>query len=184
MPTPRKIIAYLATSADGYIARPDGDVEWLNRRPDTIDYGMARFYASVDTILWGRKTYDWLLAHHRKRGQTTGLFDQSKTHYVFSRTPPKRQADGVTFVSQPLKRFVKQLRATPGRHIWLMGGASLYASFLDAGAIDEFDIHLMPVFIGKGIPLIEPRRRDIELRLLSTRKFPDGVVRVRYAVDR
>ena len=184
MPTPRKIIAYLATSADGYIARPDGDVEWLNRRPDTIDYGMARFYASVDTILWGRKTYDWLLAYHRKRGQTTGLFDQSKTHYVFSRTPPKRQADGVTFVSQPLKRFVRQLRATPGRHIWLMGGASLYASFLDAGEIDEFDIHVMPVFIGKGIPLIEPRRRDIELRLLSARKFPDGVVRVRYAVDR
>ena len=68
MPTPRKIIAYVATSADGYIARPNGDVEWLNRRPDTIDYGMRRFYASVDTILWGRKTYDWLLAYHRKRG--------------------------------------------------------------------------------------------------------------------
>jgi len=183
MPTPRKIIAYVATSADGYIARPDGDVAWLNRRPDTIDYGMTRFYASVDTILWGRKTYDWLLAYHRMRGQTTGLFDQSRANYVFSRTPPSRQADGVTFVSQPLHTFVRQLRAAPGRHIWLMGGASLFAAFLDAGEIDEFDIHIIPVFIGEGIPLIEPRHRDIELRLLSTRKFADGVVRVRYAVN-
>ena len=55
----RKIIAYIATSADGYIARPNGDVEWLNRRPRTIDYGMRAFYATIDTILWGRKTYDW-----------------------------------------------------------------------------------------------------------------------------
>jgi dihydrofolate reductase len=65
-----------------------------------------------------------------------------------------------------------------------MGGASLFAACLDAGEIDEFHIHVIPVFIGKGIPLIEPRRRDIELRLLSTRTFADGVVRVRYAVER
>jgi dihydrofolate reductase len=55
----RKIIAHMATSADGYIARPNGDVEWLNRRPRPIDYGMRAFYATIDTILWGRKTYDW-----------------------------------------------------------------------------------------------------------------------------
>src|ERR1051325_11903783 len=55
MTTRRKIIVYIATSADGYIARPDGDVEWLNRRPDNIDYGMKEFYPTIDTILWGRK---------------------------------------------------------------------------------------------------------------------------------
>jgi len=57
----RKIIVYIATSADGYIARPDGDVEWLNRRPRTVDYGMRAFYPTIDTILLGRKTYDWAL---------------------------------------------------------------------------------------------------------------------------
>ena len=61
MTTRRKIIVYIATSADGYIARPDGDVEWLNRRPDTVDYGMRTFYRTIDAILWGRGTYDWLL---------------------------------------------------------------------------------------------------------------------------
>jgi len=75
MTTRRKIIVYIATSADGYIARPDGDVEWLNRRPDTVDYGMRRFYPTIDTILWGRGTYDWLLNYYKKTGKTEGLFD-------------------------------------------------------------------------------------------------------------
>jgi len=64
----RKIIVYIATSADGYLARPDGDVDWLNRRPRTVDYGMAEFYAKIDTVLCGRKTYDWVLAYYRKKG--------------------------------------------------------------------------------------------------------------------
>jgi hypothetical protein len=69
MKAQRKIIVYLATSADGYIARPDRDVEWLNRRPPTVDYGMTEFYSTIDTVLWGRKTYDWALAYYRKHGR-------------------------------------------------------------------------------------------------------------------
>lgn len=180
----RRIIAYLATSADGYIARPDGDVEWLNRRPDNVDYGMKKFYASIDTILWGRKTYDWLVNYFRARGKTTGLFDTKVVNYVFSRKPPKRPAEGVEFVTQPVKSFAKRLRATPGKHIWMMGGAGLIASFLDAGELDEFDIHVIPVLIGKGIPLVAPRHRDIALRLLGSKQYRDGVVRLRYAVKR
>lgn len=64
----RKVIVYIAASVDGCIARPDGDVEWLNRRPDDVDYGMKEFYASIDTILWGLKTYDWLLNYYRVVG--------------------------------------------------------------------------------------------------------------------
>ena len=177
----RKIIVYIATSADGYIARPNGDVEWLNRRPHKYDYGMRAFYASIDTILFGRKTYDWALAYQRKH-RVASVFDKDVTNYIFSHKPPKRAAPGVEFVKEPIKSFVKRLRATPGKHIWMMGGGELIASFLDAGEIDEFDIHVVPVFIGKGIPLVAPRRRDIELRLQSAKKYPDGVVRLRYAI--
>jgi dihydrofolate reductase len=184
MTSTRKIIAYLATSADGYIARPDGDVEWLNRRPHDVDYGMKKFYASIDTILWGRKTYDWLLDYSRQRGQTTGLFDTNVANYVFSRKPPKRTPAGVEFVTQSVKSFARRLRAAPGKHVWMMGGASLIASFLDAGELDEFDIHVIPVLIGEGIPLIAPRHRDIELRLLGSKRYQDGVVRLRYEVLR
>ena len=85
-------------------------------------------------------------------------------------------------MSEPVKVFAQRLRATPGKHIWMMGGGELIASFLDAGEIDEFDIHVIPTFIGEGIPLVAPRHRDIALRLLSTGKYPDGVVRLRYEV--
>ncbi len=176
MKAKRKIIVYVATSADGYIARPDGDVEWLNRRA-RLDYGMKAFYRTIDTILWGRKTYDWVLAYWKKMGKKEGMFDTKVANYVFSRKPPKRVAPGVEFVSKPVRAFARRLRATPGKHIWMMGGGELIASFLDAQEIDEFDIHVIPVFIGEGIPLVAPRHRDISLRLRSTRKYPDGSVR-------
>jgi dihydrofolate reductase len=182
MKAQRKIIVYIATSADGYIARPDGDVEWLNRRPHTVDYGMRAFYPTIDTILWGRKTYDWALDYSKKSGSSDGMFDTKLTNYVFSTKPPKRETPGVEFVSAPVKAFARRLRAKPGKHIWMMGGGELIASFLDAGEIDEFDIHVIPTFIGEGIPLVAPRHRDVPLRLRSARKYPDGVVRLRYAV--
>lgn len=178
----RKIIAHLAASADGYIARPDGDVEWLNRLPRDADYGMTEFYSTIDTILWGRKTYDWVLNYHK--GRTKGVFDRRMANYVFSRKPPRNVAPGVEFVSEPVKAFAQRLRATPGKQIWMMGGAGLIASFLDAGEIDTFDINVIPVFIGKGIPLVAPRHRDIQLRLRSTKKFEGGVLRLQYDVVR
>ncbi len=180
----RKIIVYIATSADGYIARPDGDVEWLNRRPHTVDYGMRAFYSTIDTILLGRKTYDWGLDYQKKSGKKGGIFDTKLTNYVFSRKPPKRKTPGVKFVSEPVKAFAQRLRATPGKHIWMMGGGELIASFLDAGEIDEFEIHVIPTLIGEGIPLIAPRHRDVPLCLRSARRYPDGVVRLRYEVEK
>ncbi|HEV8448189.1 MAG TPA: dihydrofolate reductase family protein [Gemmatimonadaceae bacterium] len=180
---PRKIVAYLAVSLDGYIARPDGDVEWLNRRPHTVDYGYAKFTASVDTILLGRGTYDWAVRYMKKHPGAP-VFDSRATHYVFTRRPPRRGVSGVQFTSEPAKAFARRLRAQRGKNIWMMGGGQLIASFLDAGEIDEFDLHVIPVLIGKGIPLIAPRHRDIELRLVGAKKYADGVVRLRYEVPR
>jgi dihydrofolate reductase len=168
----RKIIVYIATSADGYIARPDGDVEWLNRRPRTTDYGMGLLYRSIDTILWGRKTYDFAINYQKKHGYQDEIFPRKFANYIFSRNPPKKVAPWAEFVSEPVKDFAKCLRATPGKNIWMMGGGGLIASFLDAGEIDEFDIHVIPTFIGEGIPLIAPRHRDVALHLCSVRKYP------------
>lgn len=180
----RKIIVYIATSADGYIARPDGDVEWLNRRPSNVDYGMKAFYGTIDTILWGRKTYDWAIAYQKKHRMKGSVFDKNVANYVFSHRPPKKAAEGVEFVTEPVKVFVRRLRAERGKNIWMMGGGELIASFLDAGEIDEFDIHVIPTLIGKGIPLIAPKRRDIELKLRGVRKYSDGTVRLKYEVGK
>lgn len=179
----RKIIVHIATSADGYIARPDGDVEWLNERA-RADYGMTEFYGSIDTILWGRKTYDWALNYAARTEMKEDVFDKNLVHYAFSRNPPKRAAEGVKFVTEPIATFAGRLRTEPGKTIWMMGGGELIASFLDAGEIDEFDIHVIPVFIGEGIPLIAPRHRKVPLEVLALEKYADGTVRLRYGVGR
>jgi dihydrofolate reductase len=179
----RKIIVYIATSADGYIARTDGNVDWLNRPRTAGDYGMGAFYRSIDTILWGRKTCDVAL-DFQKKGVMKSAFDTNVKNYVFTRKRRRRAPRGVEFVNEPIKDFAKRLRATPGKNIWMMGGAGLIASFLDAGEIDEFIIHVVPTFIGEGIPLVQPRHRLVPLSLKSVKRFEDGVVRLHYLVER
>jgi dihydrofolate reductase len=173
----RKIIVYIATSADGYIARPDGSYDWLDRPRPRGNYGMSEFFASMDTILWGRKTYDQALAMGG-----VDKFGLKVKNFVFTHRAPGSVAQGVEFVNEPIGPFAKRLRAQRGKNIWMMGGGGLVASFLDAGEIDEFSIHVIPVFIGEGIPLIAPGRRSVKLTLLSTRRFPDGVVHLNYRV--
>jgi len=179
----RKIIVYVATSADGYIARRDGGVDWLDRPRTAGDYGIGAFYRSIDTILWGRKTYDMALGF-QKKGIKGASFDPKVANYVFSRRPPRSKQPVVEFVTEPIPTFAKRLRMSPGKNIWMMGGAGLIASFLDAGQIDEFIIHVIPTFIGEGIPLIAPRHRTVPLVLRSCRRYSDGVVRLHYAVNR
>lgn len=178
----RKIIVYIATSADGYIARPDGDVEWLNRPRPKGNYGMANFFKSVDTIVWGRKTYDKGIEMGMKTRMKAVGFGPEIRNYVFSRQPHESLLQGFELVTEPIKTFAQRLRAQRGKDIWMMGGGGIIASFLDEGEIDEFSIHVIPILIGEGIPLIQPRHRCVRLKLLSSRKYPDGVVDLNYRV--
>ena len=179
----RRIIVYITTSADGYIARSDGDIDWLNRPRTAGDYGMGAFYHSIDTILWGRKSYD-LALEFQKAGVKGSNFDPKVKNYIFSHTVPEQPAPGTEFVKEPISTFAARLRSSPGKNIWIMGGAGIIASFLDEGQIDEFIIHVIPTFIGEGIPLIQPRHRTIPLVSKSVRRFSDGVVRLHYLVKR
>ena len=176
-PARRKIIVHIATSADGYIARLDDDMEWLTSRPAPKGfYGMPEFERSIDTKILGRKTYDW----SRRLG---AAFGGKTEHFVFSQqAPPKKLPSGVHFVNDPIAVFAERLRQMEGKNIWLMGGGGIIASFLDANAIDEFVVSIVPVFIGEGIPLLAPRHRHIPLSLRSVKPFPDGVVQVHYEV--
>ena len=179
----RKIIVYIATSADGFIARKDGAVDWLDRPAPKDHYGIGEFWKSIDTILFGRKTYD-MSVKFVKEGKATPDMFAGKKHYAFSRKPPKKVLYGFEFVKEPIKKFVNRLREQKGKHIWMMGGAGIIRSFLDAGEIDEFIINVIPTFIGEGIPLIAPKRRTVPLRLISTKEFSDGVVQLHYEVVR
>lgn len=171
----RKIIVYIATSADGYIARPDGDVGWLDRPRSAGDYGMAAFYKSIDTVLMGRRTYEIAV----KLGQT---FYPGKKNYIFSRTPRRGRTPNVEFATDEVGEFARRIRSTEGKNIWLVGGGELIAAFLDEQQIDEFIIHIIPIFIGEGIPLLHARHRAVPLALLSSRRYSDGVERLHYRV--
>jgi dihydrofolate reductase len=179
----RKIIVYIATSADGFIARRDGAVDWLDRPRIKGNYGMGEFYSSIDTILWGRKTYDMVLRFREEGKDNSSSYEKLK-NYAFSRRPPKKVVPGFEFVKEAIPEFAKRVRSLAGKDIWMMGGAGIIASFLDEGEIDEFIIHVIPTFIGEGIPLIAPRHRTVPLKLVSCRKFSDGVVRLHYEVIR
>lgn len=176
---PRRIIVYIATSADGFIARKDGAVDWLDRPRTAGDYGMGAFYKTIDTILWGRKTWDMAVG----MGGAGGGSRSKIKSYVFSHNPAPAKSK-VPFVSEPIKDFATRLRQQEGKDIWMMGGGGIIASFLDAGEIDEFIIHVIPVFIGEGIPLIESRRLNVQLKLLDSHAYEDGVVKLHYRVTR
>ncbi len=184
MKTERQIIVHIATSVDGYIARPDGDVAWLDRPRPKGNYGMGEFFKSIDTILWGRKTYSKGLETGLESGMKASGFGAGTQSYVFSRQAQESKVPGFQFVSGPIKAFAQGLRKKQGKNIWMMGGGEIVSSFLDEEEIDEFHINVVPVLIGEGIPLIQPRHRLIRLKLLSSKGFSDGVVSLRYQVAR
>jgi dihydrofolate reductase len=173
----RKIIVHIATSADGYIAGPAGELDWLTSRPAPPGfYGIEAFMKTIDTTVMGRKTYEAGL----KLGAT---FDPKSPTIVFSRQPqPTATPRGVEFVNDAVGSLVSRLQESPGKNTWLMGGGELIGSFLDAQAIDEFVISVVPVFIGDGIPLIARRHRHVPLELQSLEKFDDGLVQLHYRV--
>jgi len=173
----RKIIVNIATSADGYIARADGNLDWLTRRPAPKGfYGLPKFSRATDAKILGRKTFDLSV----KLGAS---FSADDVHYVFSRRPaPRSVPAGVEFVTGSIRDFVKRVRQQAGKNIWMMGGGEIIGSFLDEDAIDELVISVVPTFIGEGIPLIAPRHLEVPLGLLSVQRFPDGVVQLHYHV--
>jgi dihydrofolate reductase len=175
----RKIIVNIATSADGYVARPDGNLDWLTERPAPKGfYGLPEFERATDAKILGRKTYE-------RSVQMGARFSADAVHYVFSRQPsPASIPAGVHFVTESISCFAERLRAQTGKNVWLMGGGDIIGSFLDEDAIDEFIVTVVPTFIGEGIPLIAPRHREVPLGLLGVQQFPDGVVQLHYEVKR
>jgi len=101
---------------------------------------------------------------------------------VFSRTLSKAASPKVTVIDEDVRILAERLRSEKGKDIWLVGGGELLASFLDSGQVNEFIIHVIPKMIGEGIPLVAPRHRDLPLKLLASKRFPDGVVRLHYAI--
>ncbi len=172
-PAMRKVVLGLGISLDGYIARPDGSVDFLFMPKD---YSMGPFFATIDAAIMGRKTYDMAL----KMGGGS-YSDSGMKNYVFSHSQPPGERGGVTFVNESPKSFVGKLRKHPGENIWLMGGGELARDFLKDDLVDELYIGIVPVLIGEGIPLFPSGFPQREFTLLENKTFSKGLISLKYS---
>ena len=163
---------FIAQSLDGYIARPDGAIDWL--RPfDSVDYGYEMFMAEIGTVIMGRKSYelarsfgDWPYASARSLVITSNAIGDM---------PPN-----VTRVGADVDRLVPALRASGGKDVWVMGGAMTIGAFLEAQAIDRIDLFIVPILLGYGVPLFSGGRPDTPLKFAGTQTYDKGLVRLSY----
>ncbi|SDC55632.1 dihydrofolate reductase family protein [Shouchella lonarensis] len=151
----RKVILYIATSVDGFIADKEGEIDWLTQYGDqeavSADDSYVNLYHRIDTVLMGRKTYDQVVDELMPE-LGADYFYADKTNYVMtSRTAEPRE--NVRFVKEDVVRFVEGLKSEVGKDIWLIGGSSLVNPLNEAGLIDEYQITLIPVLLGEGMPL-------------------------------
>lgn len=161
----RKLILYIAASLDGYIATEDHKLDWLFAVNGEGDNGYSKFYDTVDTVLMGRITYDWILR------QENGDFPyKGKACYIFSRTPQK-DTEYVTFVRDNIVRLTKELKSQKGKNIWLVGGGGLLETFIKEKLLDEVIVTMAPVLLGNGIPLFGKNDFQTFLALKSVNRF-------------
>lgn len=166
----RKLKLFIACSIDGFIARENGDVEWLFT---DADYGYDKFYKTIDTTLMGKNTYKKIL--------TFGEFPyKDKINYVFAhQAQPKR--DNVEFIQKDATYFVKNLKNKPtGSDIWLIGGGQIISLLHNHALIDEYILAIHPIILGEGITLFDFIHQEQALKLKEHQIYESGLVQLTY----
>lgn len=171
----QNVVLSVAVSLDGYIARPDGAVDWLFMDPEIMPE-MSKFFKTVGVVIMGRKTLDVALA---LGGGKMGM--GKMPCYVFSRSQPQGKRAGVEYVRGSPAALVNELKQKLGKDIWLMGGGELAREFLRENLVDRIDLGLMPVLLGEGIPLFPSGFPEQHFTLASHHACKSGIVSLSYA---
>jgi dihydrofolate reductase len=172
----RKLSLFIATSLDGYIAQPNDDLSFLKLvEKEGEDYGYAEFTGTVDTIIVGRKTYDYVVKEIGSSHYDNG----EKNVYVITRTE-KSRVGRTTFYTGNLTGLVQQLKSESGKNIYCDGGAEIINELLKDDLIDEFIISIVPVLVGNGTRLFKDDRAVMELELISSKSFETGLTQLHY----
>ncbi len=178
--TPSKIKLYIAATLDGFIAREDGSLDWLNDHPnpDKLDYGYSSFMETIGTVIMGRTTYEEVL------GFGVEWPYPACTAYVVTTQPDYKPATPTTSVLHRVDRQVlDRIRSQGPKDIWLVGGGEVITAFLDLGQVDEMTLFIIPVVLGKGIRLFPGGPGETKLRLAGSETYENGVVRLTYQKD-
>ena len=169
-----EVVYHVAASLDAYIATPDGGVGWLAPfEGKGEDYGFSKFYASVDAVLLGRRTYEQSL--------TFGEWPHpGKPCWVFSRRNLKTTETGVTSTDRDPRQVVNELETRNLNRAWLVGGGKLASVFQSQRLISEYIVSVVSVVLGAGIPLFASGGPKQALKLIETKSYPSGIVQLRY----
>ncbi len=173
----RKVTFGGACSLDGFFARKDDAVDWLMPSDEAAEL-MREHWKTIDTIVMGRKTYEAAL---KMPGGKANLYSGIKC-YVFSRMLKPRKDGPLEFIADDAAAFVKKLKSSKGKDIYVMGGGTLARSLFEAGLIDEIGFSVHPLLLGAGIPLFHEMKAQIDLELLDCKRFKNGCVSVSYRV--
>lgn len=171
----KKIKLYIAASIDGYIARNDGDLDWLMKYPinSETNYGYDDFYKSVDTVIMGGQTYRDIL------NMDFVWPYKDKTSYVVTRNSMGTK-ENVHFITENIVEEISKLREEKGQDIWLVGDGQLITMLLNQDMVDEMIITTIPVLLGNGIPLFPDSPKELEWKLQDCRSYENGIVQIVY----
>ncbi|WP_114777389.1 dihydrofolate reductase family protein [Botryobacter ruber] len=172
----RKLSLFIATSLDGYIAKPNDDLSFLSLvDKEGEDYGYTEFTANIDTIILGRKTYDYVMreigASHYDNGQ--------RDVYVITRTERPRTGRTIFYTGE-LSELVQRLKSESGKNIYCDGGAEIINELLQHDLIDEFIISVIPILVGNGTRLFKDGRPEQKLEFVSAKSFETGLAQLHY----
>ena len=178
----RKIILDLAVTLDGFIEGPNGEIDWCIMDEEM---GFDSFLASIDTIFYGRISYDmWgnfqpdSNAPEAEKNLWSAV--HSKQKFVFSKNP--KQDTAATWISTDIAARVKEIKNSTGKNIWLYGGAKLITTFVDLGLVDIYRLSVHPVILGQGKPLFSNLSSRVNLTLDNVKPFKSGVTLLQYGV--
>jgi dihydrofolate reductase len=180
-----RVTIHMAASLDGFIARKDGRVDWMETSDEfadgaTMDPGIVEaFLKTIDCYVMGSRTYETALSFEAKG---LGWSYGDKPIFVLTSRELPRTRDTVRFYSGDLAQFVnKRLRPT-FRSIWFVGGGAVCGECLRLGLADEIYYSILPILIGDGISFFEKLDRDVTLHLAEVKAYKTGTVELRYEV--
>jgi dihydrofolate reductase len=172
------VVLYIASSIDGYIAKVDNNLDWLESipNPSSGDYGYQHLIDSVHAIIMGRKTYDKLLSM-----DIEWPYANLQCLVVSNKTDSVASTPNTVFVADNFIKHINDLKKRSNKYIWLVGGGQLIASFLKYGLIDKMILTIIPITLGNGIPLF-PSDTYLETnwKLVSAQTFDTGIVNLTY----
>lgn len=172
----RKVILFIGTSIDGYIADSTRGIDWLNTATEfkEEDTSYETFYQGVDTVILGRTTYDQVV---NELAPGNYPYSDATSYVITSRET--EDVEGVHFTSQSVVELVTELKAEEGQNIWIVGGSSVVTPLVEANLIDEYQLSVLPILLGQGIPLFQQSPVSLTLKTGDVR-VRNGIVATTY----